>query len=142
MVEISFLPLACSLILSFILAVSIWWFVVGLQYFLKNRKFVYVRGANGSEGRKINMICPTGTKIDVNEAVLICSDVDSGGIQPKCDPFNDDGTFNKRNTQNIKRNLSRDCDGFEKCTFTVPSLDSDDCGNCKRSQLISTYYCR
>ena len=138
------LPLWLLMVSVFILFVSVFWLGVATYYWIKGRSFVYSRGVNGFSNQILDLKCPTGKIISINQVkppILSCADVSSNG-QPKCDPFSTSGLFDPSNTQNVLGELRSECEGKSQCSYKVPRL-SGVCGNsCSVSQLTGTYYCK
>jgi hypothetical protein len=139
--QLSFWPLWFVLVLVFLFGVSIWWMVVALMFYIKSKEFVYSRGANGISGGPIQATCPVGKKISFQSAFLECTDLNSKGTQPSCDPYNNDGSVNKSNTQDVLSQLQNECDGMQTCSFQVPFI-SGACSGCNGSQLVAKYLCK
>lgn len=115
------------------------------------------RGMNGSQGKTVNLTCPSGQKIKTYKANYICTSASPYETQ-SCDPFwSTEGQltnfFNPSNTLDISSQISSQCDGKETCSWTVPSGSS--VGICQQKtsgssngspcigklQLVGTYDC-
>ena len=128
---------------------------------IDNMTFQY--GCNGTDGKTINLTCPTGKTINVNSAVLADkrdstgtaysnypNSVWNGGV---CDPFNNDGTFNPTTTDSktALAALSTVCNGKESCSYTIPPATLQPlatapsgtiCGGTGNTMLIGMYSCK
>ena len=148
---VSFWALWLSMAALVVLGVAIWYFVISIRYYFFSKDYVYSRGiggttsgANGS-GSVVNMTCPVNKTISLEYAFLACADLDPSGFQPSCDPFNNDGTPNKNNTQDISSKIANQCNGMNECSFNTPSLSSGVCGDkggCQNTMLIGVYTCK
>ncbi len=137
---LSWFPLWVAMTMVFLVGIAIWWLVVAGIFWFRNKDFVYSRGANGSSGDQTTLVCPIGTTIKLEPIHLQCADVDSFGKQPFCDPFNNDGTVNKTNTEEITSALESLCSGQNTCTFTIPNAKNI-CPNCQQFQMVGTFAC-
>lgn len=111
-----------------------------------------VRGMNGSQGDTIQLECPAGQVIQVNQANYICTGGENGENNT-CDPILTSGstvnaanygTFNPATTQNVAATIGTQVNGKQSATITVPTSIPNICngGPCTNTiQLIGTYYC-
>jgi len=127
-----------------LLLYSIWSLSVSLRYSNTLKNYAYTRGANTTEGKKVELKCENGKKINIDKAVQICTDPNSNNFEnPDTDPIDKDGKFNKDTTVDLKSELSSACNGLSNCEYTFKPKNYPNNMKCNgTSQLISTYVCK
>lgn len=162
--------LASILILLVLIPVLIFLIIRAYKFKKTLNDRVVTRGLSGVGGSTVNLSCPAGQKISVFRAMYICTNptTPGGGTaqveDPTCDPFyssqgqftslyNADTTIDvvaNPNDATTAANIVQQCNGQEKCSFTIPQADpssSSRIGMCSGKtctgtvQLVGTYDC-
>jgi len=148
----------CVLVLLFILAYAIWFYVMQLNRKKFMDSYIYSRGANAWKDKSnINLSCGEGREICVFRATQICSGNDDSGFNfeiPSTDPISsgeDDGVFygdfNPKTTLDLTPNLKEECNGKNQCTYVLDSsvtpfpFEPNEKCDPNNVQLLATYSC-
>ena len=157
-----------AFVLLFLVLVPVLIFLIVRAYRFKkvlNDK-VITRGLSGVAGSTVNLTCPAGQKISIYRANYICTNptanADGTSFESTtCDPFYSSGgqemsIYNPATTLDAVNNPGQimsqynpvvKCNGQQKCSFTVPSVDPSQTGMCNGTtctgtiQLVGTYDC-
>ena len=138
--------------------VAIWWFVVAEKYKSYLGKYSYTRGANATNGNKIEFSCGGGKKICLYRATQICTrpganNFETSSLEPIAsgDSSLDEGAnvmygdFNPQTTIDLTKEIGNLVNGKNKAEYTFNAPTGWKAPNgvaCNgNSQLIATYAC-